>query len=127
MKAKFINKNRQVSGFEIGKVYSYRDFGRGVEVFYDEDDGMSLVMGYPLFNECFTPVDEENKIQTWSDKDELICPYCGHHYKIDHTEGLTNHGLEFDDVEFVCPKCDETYLVSQRVHFSYETFKIETR
>ena len=60
MKAKFINLNPQVSGFEIGEVYSYREFGGGVEVFYDEDDGMSLVMGYPLFHKCFTTVDEEN-------------------------------------------------------------------
>lgn len=58
MKAKFINENPQVSGFEIGKVYSYRDFGRGVEVFYDENEACSLAIGYNLFNECFTPVDE---------------------------------------------------------------------
>lgn len=127
MKAKFTNKNPQVSGFEIGKLYSYRDLGIGIEVFYDEDDGMSLVMGYILFHECFTSVDEKDEIQTWSDKGELICPYCGHHYNLDHTEGLGNNELEFDDVEFVCPKCEETYLVSQRVHFTYETFKIETK
>lgn len=127
MKAKFINLNPQVSGFEIGEVYSYRDFGGGVEVFYDEDEACSLAMGYNLFCECFIIVDEKDEIQTWSDKGELICPYCGHHYNLDYTEGLGNNELEFDDVEFSCPKCEETYLVSQRVHFSYETFKIETR
>ena len=60
MKAKFINLNPQVSGFEIGKVYSYREFGGGVEVFYDEDEACSLAMGYNLFCECFTIVDEKN-------------------------------------------------------------------
>ena len=60
MKAKFINLNPQVSGFEIGKVYSYREFEGGVEVFYDEDENCSLVMGYNLFLECFTIVDEKN-------------------------------------------------------------------
>ncbi len=64
-------------------------------------------------------------IETWSDEGELICPYCGHHHKIDHTEEFGNNELEFDDVEFVCPKCEETYLVSQMVQFTYETFKKE--
>lgn len=44
--------NPQVFGFKIGKTYHYRDFGRGVEVFYG--DGGSLAMGHNMFNECFT-------------------------------------------------------------------------
>lgn len=124
MKAKYISdSNPQVSGFKIGKIYSYRDFWRGVEVFYDDDESCSLAMGYNMFNECFTLVDDE--IETWSDKDELICPYCGHHHKLDHTEGFNE--LEFDNLEFDCPKCGETYYVSRKVHFSYETFKSETK
>lgn len=44
--------NPQVYGFKVGKTYQFRDFGRGVEVFYG--DGCSLAMGYNMFNECFT-------------------------------------------------------------------------
>ena len=44
--------NPQVYGFKVGKIYQFRDFGRGVEVFYG--DGCSLAMGYNMFNECFT-------------------------------------------------------------------------
>lgn len=61
---------------------------------------------------------------TWSDNDELICPYCGYHYKIDHTEfALSGEELEFDDRKFTCPNCENEYLVSRRVHFTYKTYK----
>lgn len=62
-------------------------------------------------------------LETWTDQGELICPYCGHHYRIDHTEYFGNYGIEFDDVEFECPKCEETYTVSRRIQFTYETYK----
>ncbi len=67
-----------------------------------------------------------DEINTWSDLDELICPFCGYHYKIDHTEFiLGGYDLEFDDREFECPNCGNEYLVSRRVSFTYETYKKE--
>lgn len=62
--------------------------------------------------------------ETWSNKDELICPYCGHHYKIDHTEAFGDTDeMEFDDKEFECPRCENTYLIARRVQFTYITYK----
>lgn len=68
--------------------------------------------------------DEVKEIDTYSDCGELICPYCGHVYHIDHTEDFGTD-LEFDDVERECGACGETYLVSQRVWFTHETYKKE--
>ena len=65
------------------------------------------------------------EIDTWSDEGKLICPFCGYAYEIDHTEYFGNCDLEFDDMEWDCPHCGETYLVSQRVFFTHETYKPE--
>ena len=62
-------------------------------------------------------------MNTWSNKGEWICPYCGYKYKVDPTEDIPTRDLEFDDLESNCPKCGETYLVKQRVIFLYETSK----
>lgn len=59
-KAKYIGDNHpQVYGFEVGNVYLYKDFGRGVEVFFSEEDGDSLVIGYNMFNVCFRDVEDK--------------------------------------------------------------------
>ena len=53
-KAEYIGDNHpQVYGFEVGKIYFYRDFGRGVEVFFSGENGSSLAMGYNMFYACF--------------------------------------------------------------------------
>lgn len=50
----------QVFGFKIGKTYQYRDFGRGVEVYYGSGGcGCSLAMGYSMFGACFEEVGAE--------------------------------------------------------------------
>ena len=63
------------------------------------------------------------EIDTWNNEGKLICPYCGYAYEIDGTEDFGNCDLEFDDYEWECPNCGETYLVSQRVTFTHETYK----
>lgn len=63
------------------------------------------------------------EIDTWSDEGEWICPYCGYVYEYDQTEDMPSE-LEFEDFEWECPKCKETYLVSQRCHFTHRTKKL---
>ncbi len=59
-KAEYIGDNHpQVYGFEVGNVYLYRDFGRGVEVYYSKEGGTSLAMGYNMFNACFRDVEDK--------------------------------------------------------------------
>jgi len=62
------------------------------------------------------------KIDTFSDKDELICPHCGHIEKIDD-EVFEDCDLEFDDIEAECEECGKTFTVSRTVRFYFETFK----
>ena len=63
-RAKYIGNNTDlpVYGFDEGKEYACRDFGRGVEVFYEGTEGTSLAMGYPAFSSCF------NVTGTWPSK-----------------------------------------------------------
>ena len=59
-KAKYIGDNHpQVYGFEVGNVYAYRDFGRGVEVYFTGENGSSLAMGYNMFNACFRGIEDK--------------------------------------------------------------------
>ena len=59
-KAEYIGDNHpQVYGFEVGNVYLYRDFGRGVEVYYSKEGGTSLAIGYNMFNACFRDVEDK--------------------------------------------------------------------
>lgn len=64
------------------------------------------------------------EINTWSDEDKIICPYCGyeHNYNWDDFEGAD---LEFDDWEYECSNCGKEFYVGRSVSFSYETYKKE--
>lgn len=63
-RAKFIGNNTDmpVYGFDEGKEYACRDFGRGIEVYYEGTKGTSLAMGYSTFSSCF------NVIGMWPSK-----------------------------------------------------------
>lgn len=63
----------------------------------------------------------DDEVAHYSVGNEWICPYCGHVYKMDYTEFIPNE-LEFE-TDFDCPKCGKTYIVSQSVSFSYQTYK----
>lgn len=60
-KAEYIGDNHPqfFKYFEVGKVYLYRDFGRGVELFFSGEDGSSVTMGYNIFNACFRDVEDK--------------------------------------------------------------------
>lgn len=74
-------------------------------------------------------MENKNRIDTWSDMDELICPYCGYKHKLDHTEWLGGYAdeMEFDGAPFTCPNCGREYKVTRCVSFTYETFPAETK
>lgn len=61
---------------------------------------------------------------TWSDRDEVICPYCGHVHKnnFDRFEGCN---AEFDDEVVECSECGKEFYVSREIQFYYQTYKKE--
>lgn len=66
----------------------------------------------------------EKEIDTWSDSNELICPYCGYKRDIDF-EMFENADIEFDEEEAECWECGKYFRVQRKVFFTYNTYKDE--
>lgn len=63
----------------------------------------------------------EKIINTWSDEDKIICPYCGYERKVDFE---TFHGDSADcEEEMECENCGKTFIAFREVKCYYGTHK----
>ena len=63
------------------------------------------------------------EIETYSEKEEIICPYCGYIHDKDYFE--LPDKMEFDHVLCKCSNCDSKFYLGQTVTVYNETYKIE--
>lgn len=62
------------------------------------------------------------EIETYSEKGEIICPYCGYIHDKDYFK-LPNK-MEFDHVLCECSNCCKEFYLGQTVTVYNETYKI---